>query len=142
MTSAAIPAFHAIPIQDDIAARKYGLTDGIYSFLITVVFFILKARVIIMRFLSVFFIPDRRLLQTTVSTMSIEVNTGIPFMFIQTMARIINEATGVAFITAIRGAVNAENHFENEQSTASIVPAAIPSMIPDAIRPKEKATDL
>ena len=61
-------------------------------------------------------------------------NDGMLFAGIHTRARMMKDATGVAFMIRPRGATNAEIWRDHALRAARIVPAAIPEMYPMSIR--------
>jgi hypothetical protein len=61
-------------------------------------------------------------------------NDGMLFAGIQTRARMMKDATGVAFMIRPTGAINAETWRDHALRAARSVPAAIPEMYPMSIR--------
>ena len=74
------------------------------------------------------------------STIKKEVNTDNPLEGIHTRQRIIKEATGVAFMTAINGCRSCREQENQKESAAKSTPANSASTNPPTIRIKEKDT--
>ena len=136
-TSAATPAFHAIPSDDLHAARKYGRIEGIYSF---VIFFIgenLYTVATAKRSFEVDLIPEEIFVHIIGNTSSMVINTGRVFLLMNIIAIKINEATGVAFTVLINGVISV---FINENLTViteSMMPRRIATSTPINILPSD-----
>ena len=142
MTSAAMPAFHARPIDVAAAAFICGSTDGIYSFLSLVLNGTLKTFAISLSFMSVCAIAVKVLLHITGKTMSADVTEAtVPFEN-QTNKSTMNEATGVALMMLITGENSERRIGEAQVRLPSSMPSAEPKTKPATILNTEKTAAL
>ena len=132
-TSAATPAFHAIPSAERHAVRKYGRTVGIYSFVILVIGENRYTFATSNRSLEVDFIPEEIFVHIIGNTRSIVINTGKIFLFRNIIAIKINDATGVALTVLMNGVISILTNENLTVITAISMPTIIAIRTPENI---------
>ena len=141
-TSADMPAFHDSPSDDLAADVKYGATDGRYIRFSLSMGERRKSRAISRRSFGTCDIPSSTFVKTMGNTIKNEMNDGRASRAIQSIARIINDATGVALATAIIGDSKRSSILNFAQSAARSVPAMIADSAPANTRRSEKTVVL
>ena len=137
MTSAAIPAFHAIPSEERQAAEKYGKTEGKIQYLSRFPKPKPKTSATSRNSVGTEEIPFLTLEKTIGSAISMAATIGtLLFSKIKSM-RMMIEAMGVALITDTAGEKTPSKMPDAEQSEASRTPAKIPKNNPAKMRVKE-----
>ena len=122
--------FHAYPKPVWNAATKYGIAVGKYILRNLVFSGTLNNLDISNRFLSTALSPSKIFLHTRGITIRKDTRMGRFFDFIKNRAKIINEATGVAFIIEIIGIKNTRKGGEIYVTSANMVPANIAAANP------------